>query len=129
MCTLSRCRFRTYVLFVLATMWTWLGVASGQDAYPPDEQAAVADAPRAGGSSNGSEVLSPEELDDLLKPIALYPDVLIAQILPATTYPNDIVEAARFLTANSDLNALDRQDWDPSVKALARYPTVLQQLD
>lgn len=66
-------------------------------------------------------------LDDLLAPVALYPDPLLAQILPASTWPLEIVLAERWLSANPnpDDDAIDAQNWDPSVKALVRVPSVL----
>ncbi len=72
---------------------------------------------------------SDAELDQLLAPIALYPDPLIAQILPAATQPSQIVLADRYVSGGGDPNAIDQQPWDPSVQALARYPTVLKMLD
>lgn len=73
--------------------------------------------------------LTPQQLDDLLAPIALYPDPLIAQILPAATYPLEVVQAARWVREHPDLQGLDDQDWDPSVRAVAHYPTVIKMLD
>ena len=74
---------------------------------------------------------SKEELEQLVAPIALYPDSLVAQILMASTYPLEIVEAARWSKANPNLkekaleDALQKQKWDPSVKSLTAFPTVL----
>jgi hypothetical protein len=73
--------------------------------------------------------LSPQQLDQLLAPIALYPDPLMAQILPASTLPTEIVMADRYVSGGGDPNLADQQPWDPSVQALVRYPTVLQWLD
>jgi hypothetical protein len=73
--------------------------------------------------------LTDEQLDDLLAPIALYPDPLLAQILPASTVPGDIVMAARYVAAKKDPDKIDAQPWEESVKALARYPEVLQMMD
>jgi len=72
--------------------------------------------------------LSDAEIDELLASIALYPDPLLAQVLPASTYPLDIVLAAQWLKANPDPDdaAIDRQNWEPSVRALAHYPTVIE---
>jgi hypothetical protein len=75
------------------------------------------------------QILPPPSLDQLLGPIALYPDPLIAQILPAATQPSQIVLADNYLTQGGDPNAIDQQSWDSSVKALARYPDVLHYLD
>ena len=67
---------------------------------------------------------SPEQLDNLLAPIALYPDPLLAQVLLAATFPDQIDEAARFCRG-ADTGDIDIQPWDVSVKAVAHYPTVL----
>lgn len=79
--------------------------------------------------------LTPEQLQQLVAPIALYPDSLVAQILAASAYPTQIVEAERFLQANPNLNEaalgsqIDQQDWDPSVKALTQFPSVLSNMN
>ena len=73
--------------------------------------------------------LSYQQLDQLLGPIALYPDPLIAQILPASTLPTQIVLADRYVSGGGDPNQIDQQPWDPSVQALARYPSVLKWMD
>ena len=78
---------------------------------------------------------SPEELDRLVAPIALYPDALVAQILAAATYPTEVVEAERWIQQHPDLKgdalaqAVDPQSWDPSVKALTQFPSVLAMMD
>ena len=73
--------------------------------------------------------LTKEELDKLLGPIALYPDALIAVILPAATVPSDIVLAARFLSTSGDPAQINNQPWDESVRSLARYPEVVKWMD
>ena len=75
------------------------------------------------------QLRSPAELDQMLGPIALYPDPLIAQILPAATLPTEIVLADRYVSGGGDPNLIDQQPWDPSIQALARYPNVLKWLD
>ncbi len=72
---------------------------------------------------------TPEELSQMLAPIAIYPDPLISELLPAATFPEEIVVADRYLAANGDPNLIDQQPWDASVQALARYPAVLKYLD
>ena len=80
-------------------------------------------------------VFSQPELDQMLAPIALYPDALLSQILMAATYPLEIVQAARWSKANPGLvgeqavRAIDDRDWDPSVKSLVAFPNVLALLD
>jgi Protein of unknown function (DUF3300) len=80
------------------------------------------------GQDNGSyENYSPDQLDNLLAPIALYPDPLLAQVLPAATFVDQIDEAARYVRANGQ-SGVDDQDWDVSVKAVAHYPAVLDMM-
>jgi hypothetical protein len=81
--------------------------------------------------------LTSKELDQLLAPIALYPDELLGDILMAATYPLDVVEAARWvrdphnalLRGDQLLEALEKQDWDPSVKSLLPFPRILGTMD
>jgi uncharacterized membrane protein YgcG len=78
---------------------------------------------------------TPEQLQQLAAPIALYPDSLVALILAASTFPDQVVEADRWVQANPDLKgeafgqAVDQQPWDPSVKALTAFPSVLGNMD
>ena len=74
-------------------------------------------------------IMASSQLDQLLGPIALYPDPLIAQILPAATQPGQIAVAYNYLTQGGDPNSIDQQPWDSSVKAVAHYPDVLRLLD
>ena len=76
-----------------------------------------------------------EQLQQLVAPIALYPDSLVAQILAASTFPEQVVEADRWMQAHPDLKgvalgqAVDQQSWDPSVKALTAFPSILGNMD
>ena len=76
-----------------------------------------------------------EEIEQLVAPIALYPDALVAQILMASTYPLEVVSAARWSKANPNVkdkaleDAMQKQTWDPSVKSLAAFPSVLAMLN
>src|SRR5580693_6018928 len=78
---------------------------------------------------------TPEQLQQLVAPVALYPDALVAQILAAATYPDQVVEADRWLQQHTDLKGeqlgkeVDKQPWDPSVKALTEFPSVLANMD
>jgi hypothetical protein len=104
-----------------------LGCAPGIDLMAEIEVAAAAQpAPPAQAEQAR---LTPAQLDELLSPIALYPDPLIALILPASTFPADVVMAARYLKAGGDPQAVETQPWDDSVKALARYPEVVKWMD
>jgi hypothetical protein len=77
---------------------------------------------------------SAEQLEQLVAPIALYPDALVAQILAGSTYPTQIVEADRWMQQNANLKgedlgkAVDTQPWDESVKALTQFPSVLDNM-
>jgi hypothetical protein len=121
---------------LVAVLWTSghsFSVACAQDEAPeeaaPPEAAAAPEAPEA------PTPLSSDELDQLVAPIALYPDALVAQILAGSTYPTEVVEAARWQSANPGLSgadlasAVDSQNWDPSVKALTQFPSVLANMN
>jgi len=81
------------------------------------------------------EKQTPEELQQLVAPIALYPDALVSQIFGGATYPTEIVQADRWVQEHSTLkgkdlaNAVDQQSWDPSIKALTQFPSVLANMD
>src|SRR3984893_471269 len=78
---------------------------------------------------------TPAQLQQLVAPIALYADALVAQVLGAATYPDQIVEADRWMQQHPDLKGeqlgqeVDKQPWDPSVKALTEFPSVLANMD
>src|SRR5262249_56924597 len=78
--------------------------------------------------SQPAPILPQDQLDALLAPIALYPDQLLSQVLMASTYPLEVVEAARFVQQNPGLRgdaldqALQGKNWDPSVQSLAAFP-------
>ncbi len=116
---------------------------------PPAPQPALVDAApvvnyaQPSGSSapqtNASDTpapapLSSDQLDSLVAPIALYPDALVAQVLAAAAVPDEVTAAKQWLDQNSNLTgqflaqAVDQQDWDPSVKALTQFPSVLANL-
>jgi hypothetical protein len=109
-------------------------VSASQDAQAPppaqDPQASAQGAPAPPYTQQ-----TPEQLQQLVAPIALYPDSLVAQILAASTFPEQVVEADRWVQANPDLKgdalgqAVDQQPWDPSVKALVAFPSVLGNMD
>ncbi|MHB8110194.1 MAG: DUF3300 domain-containing protein [Syntrophorhabdaceae bacterium] len=89
----------------------------------------------AGLSAQSKQLYKPEELSQLVAPIALYPDDLIAQILMASTYPLEVVEAARWVKSNPNLKGsqltslLEKQNWDPSIKSLVNFPSVLNMMN
>jgi Protein of unknown function (DUF3300) len=84
--------------------------------------------------AQGAAAFKPEEIEQLVAPIALYPDSLVSQILMGSTYPLEIVEADRWTRQNKNLKgdsfaaALEKQSWDPSVKSLVNFPQVLSMM-
>jgi hypothetical protein len=117
-------------LFALALMFA----ALPQQLWGQDQDAS-ADAAPAADAKPAYVQQTPEQLQRLVAPIALYPDSLVAQVLAASTFPEQVVEADRWVQANPDLKgdelgkAVDQQPWDPSVKALAAFPSVLGNMD
>jgi hypothetical protein len=99
--------------------------ARGQ--YPM--QPVPAYAPSTGVAVGQPDLMSYDVLEAVLAPVALYPDVLLAQVLTASTYPLDVVQAARWLRSNPDRSQVLGQPWDPSVMALTNYPDVIFRLD
>ena len=112
------------ILFILPALVIFLALANGHSAWADSEPGyySASDQP-------DQNLLTPEELDDLLAPIALYPDPLIAQILPAATFVDQIDEAARYVRQYGRAARIDDQPWDVSVKAVAHYPDVLYMMD
>src|SRR5579872_507030 len=84
----------------------------------------------AAGPNAQQPLLSPDQLDDLVAPIALYPDPLVSQVLVACSYPLEVVEAGQWLQQNNSLSgqqlmdAARQQGWDASVTALVAVPDV-----
>lgn len=82
-----------------------------------------------------SKAFSQEQLDQLLAPVALYPDSLLTQVLMASTYPLEVVKVMNWMKKNKDLKGdalaaqLEKQEWDPSVKSLVNFPQVLQMMN
>ncbi len=82
-----------------------------------------------------AQLLPPQALDDLVAPVALYPDNILSQILVASTYPLEVVEAQQWLQRNTNLkgqallDAAKQQNWDPSIQALVMFPDVLMRLN
>src|ERR1700730_1924226 len=110
---------------VLATAPEGFATPAAQSAAQAQAQAAPVQAAQQ----------TPEQLQQLVAPISLYPDALVAQILAAATYPDQVVEADRWLQQHTDLKGeqlgkeVDKQPWDPSLKALTEFPSVLANMD
>jgi len=120
--------WRQIVAVLCASLIAPGGVSlAAQQAAPTAQQPATA--------AEKPKLKSPEQLDSLVAPIALYPDPLLAQVLAASTYPLEIVQAQRWFKANPKLTGEDltkaaaKQPWDPSVQALVAFPSALKLLD
>ncbi len=91
-------------------------------------------APQQQGEDPNAANLSAKEIENLVAPIALYPDALVAQVLAGATFPDEITAANQWVKANPNLKdqalltAADKQPWDPSVKALTQFPSVLDNM-
>ncbi len=130
---------RLRVLLLGAAAWLALSAPGMAAETPPaaaPQASAAEPAPAVAAEALPAEDLfTSEELRTLLAPFALYPDQLLAQLLPASAYPVDIVMAARWLDKNEaavkagDFAGADAQGWDPSVKALVRFPTIIETLN
>jgi hypothetical protein len=118
---------------VAGTVLAAVVAATAADAQAPPAAQQGPEAPQP----QTAPLLTPERLDPMLAPIALYPDELLGDVLMAATYPLDVVEAARWLQdpRNASLKgdqliaALQQQNWDPSVKSLAPFASILRMMD
>lgn len=118
---LTRLRRKVVPGLTLAALLASSGLKAQTQAPAADAAAASTDA--------APQKLSAADLNDLLGPIALYPDALVSLILPASTVPSDITMAARYLAQNGNDADVSGQSWDPSVRSLAEYPDVLKWMD
>ena len=116
----------TMKLLAVALLLAVPQVALAQTPPPPP--------PSQPASAPSQQLLTAGQLDALVAPIALYPDALLSEILMASTYPLEVVEADRWASANKNLQgdalkaAIDKQNWDDSVKSLAATPDVLDMM-
>jgi hypothetical protein len=98
----------------------------GQQAYQPQSY---------GQAQGAGQALNADQLEQMVAPIALYPDTLVAQVLAASTYPAQVQDADRWRQMQGNASpyqiagGADMQNWDPSVKALTAFPQVLQEMD
>lgn len=112
-----------------------LGPAPGATQPMPLTGEPPAESLQPAGQAQPRQEFSQQELDQMLAPIALYPDALLSQILMASTYPIEVVQAARWSKANPGISgdqavrAVEQQPWDPSVKSLVAFPNVLSMMD
>ncbi|OGV58604.1 MAG: hypothetical protein A2X45_01740 [Lentisphaerae bacterium GWF2_50_93] len=116
-----------------------LGIGAQEQQAPAAAPAPAAPKPEAAQPAVQKEQIVPQftkaQLEQLVAPIALYPDDLLAQVLAASTYPVDIVEAARWIKRNPSLDQdginteLTNKQWDPSVKGLVFFPDLLAKMN
>jgi hypothetical protein len=127
----------TFKIITLTSVLLGLGIPLGaQEQAPPATPTPETPAPQTPTPETPAPPLfAADRLEQLAAPIALYPDALIAQILMGSTYPLEIVEASRWVEKNPALKGaaleegLKQHEWDPSVKALCGFPTVLKQMN
>jgi len=122
-----------------------VGIGAAPETYAPQASnvaqsnryapTAPSNAPQSDGyTAPTAAPLSSDQLDSLVAPIALYPDALVAQVLAAATNPDEVTQANQWLSQNANLTgqsleqAVDQEDWDPSIKALTQFPSVLANL-
>ncbi len=131
---LSKPRLRRQILACLL-LSALLSPASAQELPVNQDLPAPAQAAPALPKAPSYPQQTPEQLQQLVAPIALYPDSLVAQILAASTFPEQVVEADRWVQAHPNVkgdalgHAVDQEPWDPSVKALTAFPSVLGNMD
>jgi hypothetical protein len=114
----------------MALFLSWsLILLGGRDGFAYQTDASIAHPPPQAAQQ------SSEQLQQLVAPIALYPDALVAQILAASAYPDQVVEAGKWIQQNKTLQGgqlgqeVDKQSWDPSIKALTQFPAVLANMN
>jgi hypothetical protein len=117
--------------FPVVALLLWLLALTCHDAEAQFADAAPSEATASGDAEGdqSSTLLTAEELNAVVAPVALYPDELLAIVLPASTNPIQVVEAQRFLDNRAkDPNLQPDQEWDPSVLALINYPEVVKKM-
>src|ERR1700691_5049824 len=106
-----------------------MGAQAQQYAYPPPTE------PPPPPAAAAPTLYAPPQLDQMLAPIALYPDPLLTEVLTGATYPDEIDQAAQWAAQNPGLSGpqlattVEGQDWDPSVKSLTPFPQILGMMD
>jgi hypothetical protein len=116
-------KFLAQVLAVMLLFFVFAQTANAQNQPAP-----------APASAPAQDLLKPEQIDALVSPIALYPDTLLSEVLMASTYPLEVVQASRWLKENKGLKddalkaAVDKQGWDESVQSLVATPSVLDMM-
>ena len=124
-CSTILLKHTTLILSITVTVFLAGTVMHGVDAIAETQSNVTAAA-----DSNTTNLLNPEQLTELVGPIALYPDELIAIVLPASTFPIQIVQAARYLDKHKkDPKLKPDESWDSSVLGLLNYPEVIEKMN
>jgi hypothetical protein len=113
------------ILVMMITLLAYPNVVPGSNSAPGGASGSAG----FGEDPQNTNLFSPDELDNLMAPIALYPDPLLAQMIPAATFVDQITEAANWVRAGNKPADIDNQPWDVSVKAVAHYPKTLYMLN
>ena len=120
-------KHRIAVCLMIVSALVLFPAGAGADSQDPPAQPAA--------TAEQQTTLSPEQLESMVAPIALYPDTLLSQVLVASTYPLEVVEAQQWIDQNTKLTGpklvdeAKKQNWDPSVQALVAFPDVLKRLN
>gem|GEM_PF-793780 len=142
----SGTRFGNWSPYGLAGFALCMLISAGCDQSKQDPKTSSGEAadlkthaqqPAATAPPAGSATLQPPKptgpplntVESLVAPVALYPDPLLAELLVASTYPIEIVEAARWLDSKPDLATLNGKSWDPSVQRLTEVPSVVKMMN
>src|ERR1051325_6324814 len=134
---------RFSAIFATAALALPSSLLFGQQAYPQQQypqqgvpqQAYPQQALPYDAQGQPAQLLPQEQLENLVAPIALYPDALLSQILVAATYPIEVVEVGQWLQQNRNLQgqnlvaAASQQNWDASIQALVAFPDVVSRLN
>jgi hypothetical protein len=145
-----KARITSVLTQLLVLLFSW-SLVFAQEAMPPEQETSPEEAtaprdapkqdtpipplPQQHVPKQSRPAFTQQELDQMLAPIALYPDSLLSQILMASTYPLEVVEAARWSKTNPNLKgeqavqAVAQNTWDPSVKSLVAFPQILTMMD
>src|SRR6266487_5619194 len=131
--TFRRIIFQSVIAIACAALLGEGNVAVGQTPPPQNAQSQVMTTTTP-DTEQGAPKLSSDQLDSLVAPIALYPDQLLSQTLVASTYPLEIIQLQQWLEKNKNLkdkalaSAVQKQNWDPSIQAMAAFPDVVKRL-
>src|ERR1700758_4736557 len=132
--TLCNREFRILVAILSSSALSVSSSALWAQQAPAPAQSQVATTTTNAPTEQPAPKISNDQLDSLVAPIALYPDPLVAQILAASTYPLEVIQLQQWLQMHKELkekalvDAVQKEDWDPSIQGLAALPDAVKQL-